>query len=120
MPALLLNPYVLLGLLLALMGSHWYAYRTGIEREQDAQASRELLIQQAAQSTASLTAETIAKIEVKHVTIRQIAEREIHEKPVYRDCRHTPDGMRVLNAALAGTEPAGDLQLPAAGGPDTR
>lgn len=50
-------------------------------------------------------AEAIAQIEIKHVTVRQLLEKEIHEKTVYRDCRHDADGLRLVNAALTGREP---------------
>lgn len=62
-------------------------------------------------------AEAIARIEIRHTTIRQQLEREIHEKPVYRDCRHTPFGLQRINAALSGNEAgaADGGQLP---GPD--
>lgn len=71
----------------------------------DAQLLREEQIVQKAQEGA---AKEIAKIEVKNVTIKQKLEREIHEKPVYRDCKHTPDGLRLINDALTGS---GDSEL---------
>jgi hypothetical protein len=59
-------------------------------------------------------AEAIAKIEIKQTTIRQTLEKEIHEKPVYRDCRHDADSLPRINAALTGREPqpAGGGKLP--------
>lgn len=58
-------------------------------------------------------AEAISRIEVKNTTIRQTLEREIRETPVYRDCRHTPDGLQSINAALSGrAEPAGHRVVP--------
>lgn len=59
-------------------------------------------------------AEAIAAIEVKHVTLRQTLEREIHEKPVYRDCRHDDGSLQRINAALTGREPVapGSGKLP--------
>ena len=61
------------------------------------------------------TAEAIAKIKVTNTTIRQRTEKEVYEKPVYRDCRHDAVGLQIINAAL--TEPAGDIELPAADSP---
>lgn len=58
-------------------------------------------------------AQAIAKIEVKNVTIRQTVERITRENVVYRECRHSDDGLRLVNAALAGKpESAADRQLP--------
>jgi len=74
----------------------------------DAQLLREDQIVQKAQEGA---AKAIANIEVKNVKIKQKLEREIHEKPVYRDCVHTPDGLRLINDSLTGS---GDSELPKA------
>lgn len=59
-------------------------------------------------------AEAIAKIEIKQTTIRQTLEKEIHEKPVYRDCRHDAGSLQRINAAITGREPdpAGGSKLP--------
>ena len=61
-------------------------------------------------------AEAIAQIQVTHSTIRQAVEREIVEKPVYRDgCKHSDRVMQLINAAIAGTAiPAADSELPGA------
>jgi hypothetical protein len=69
-----------------------------------------------AATEAAVTA--IKGIEVRYVPIRQKAEVITHEVPVYRECVHTDDGLRVVNEALAGhPTPAGDTaRLP---GPDT-
>jgi hypothetical protein len=58
-------------------------------------------------------AAAIAKLEIKHVTLQQRIERETREVPVYRDCRHSSDGLRSLNDALGNRAiTAGDGQLP--------
>jgi hypothetical protein len=61
-------------------------------------------------------AEAIAQIQITHSTIRQAVEREIVEKPVYRDgCVHSDRVMQLINAALAGTNvAAADRELPGA------
>lgn len=60
-----------------------------------------------AATEAAVTA--IKSIEVKYVTIKQKAETVTREVPVYRDCVHSDDGMRVVNEALTGhLPPAGD------------
>lgn len=51
-------------------------------------------------------AEAIAAIDIKHVTVRQTLEKEIHEKPVYRDCRHDAGSLQRINTAITGREPA--------------
>lgn len=63
-------------------------------------------------------AERLAKLDVKTTTIRQKTEVITREVPVYGTCRHSPDGLRNVNEALTGTEPAtGDGKLPAADAP---
>ena len=49
-------------------------------------------------------AEAIAKIEIKHTTVRAAVEKEIHEKLVYRECRHTDYALRRINSALIGDD----------------
>ncbi len=75
-----------------------------LEKTEMVRAARE-----AAQAGA---AEAIAQIKIKNITIRQEVQREILKDIVYRDCVHTPDGLRLINAALAGESvPVGDSQL---------
>lgn len=59
-------------------------------------------------------AEAIAKIEIKHTTVRAAVEREIREKPVYVACNHDADSLQRINAAITGREPdpAGGSKLP--------
>lgn len=59
-------------------------------------------------------AEAIAKIDIKHTTIRQATERTVHENVVYRDCQHPADQLQRINAALTGREPVapGSGKLP--------
>jgi hypothetical protein len=100
------NPYALLvggiAFLAAVGGAGWQGYRMGRDAEIAAQARED----RAVQAALKVTAEAIAAIEVKHVTIKQRAETEIREVPVYRDCRNTDVGLQLINAALTGTEPA--------------
>lgn len=60
-------------------------------------------------------AEAIAKIEVKSETHIQPLRTEIRTNTVYRDCKHSPDSVRNLNALITGVEQprTGDSSLPA-------
>lgn len=80
----------------------------------EASAIREsALVEQAMAASQAGAAAAIAKLEIKHVTLQQRIERETREVPVYRDCRHSPDGLRSLNDALGNRAVAtGDRQLP--------
>lgn len=95
---------------LLLVASHFAAYLYGESAGDDhrtAVVAREQRVAEVATAAAASAAATaISHIEVQHVTIRQPLEREVRENTVYRDCRVTPDGMRLLNAAITGAEPA--------------
>ena len=60
-------------------------------------------------------AEAIAKIEVKSEHIIQPLRTEIRTNTVYRDCRHSDDSLRNLNALITGEEPAGGVVVPTPG-----
>lgn len=60
-------------------------------------------------------AAAIAKLEIKHETIIKPLRTEVVTQTEYRDCHHTPDGLRALNDALTngdGSEPVDSGQLP--------
>lgn len=60
-------------------------------------------------------AEAIAKIEVKSETHIQPMRTEIRTNTVYRECKHSADSLRHLNALITGDESApGDGGVPAA------
>ena len=58
-------------------------------------------------------AAAIAKIEVRSEQIIQPLRTEIRTNTVYRDCRHSDDGLLRLNAAITG-QPIGASKLPRA------
>ena len=60
-------------------------------------------------------AKELAKIDIQHKVIYQKAQTHVIEKPVYRECKHDDDGLRLINEALTG-EPADNSKLPK---PDT-
>lgn len=107
------NPYVVLSLVAALGFSHWYAYDFGKGVQDGDQAKEQRIAQVAYEASQKAAAEAIAGIKVEHRTVHQKVERIIHENPVYRDCRHDPDGLRALNEAITGKpQPASDRKLP--------
>jgi hypothetical protein len=93
-------PWVLLAAALAAGGAYWQGRQDG-RSAVDAEAARdERLIAQAGQASAAAAAEAIARMQVRHTTIRQEVEREIQVRTEYRDCRHTPEQLQRINAAL--------------------
>lgn len=57
-------------------------------------------------------AEAIARIEAKSEQIIQPLRTEIRTNTVYRDCRHSADSVRNLNALIVGEQP-GEGGMPA-------
>ena len=94
----------------------WWAYGAGKDSELAIQAREDRTAVIATESAASAAAAAINRIEVKHVTVTQALQREVVEKPVYRDCRSGLDAVGLFNSAIPGAtvEPgAGGGQLPA-------
>ncbi len=83
-------------------------------------AERDAVIREAAQaaadSAASAAATAISKIKVQNRTIMNEVQREVQTNTVYRDCRHSDEQLRRINAALTGEqlEPAGRGLVPTA------
>ena len=111
--SLLMNPWMLLGLAMAFVGSLYGAYRHGVTTTEGAYAMAAQESQKARDEALQAAAKEIAKIDVKHVTIRQNLEKEIHEKLVYSTCRNSDSGMQLINAALTNKPIApSDSKLP--------
>ena len=116
-----LNPWLILGALLLLSGATATGYWKGSQHARnkiEAQVARDERIAQVAYDAALQgTAAAIAKIEVKHTTIRQKAEVITREQVVYRDCVSDPVLRGLLDAARenrASPEPSGNPELPVA------
>jgi trimethylamine:corrinoid methyltransferase-like protein len=102
----------------AIAGAYWVGHGAG----EDAALARQATIEQVAQRTGAVAgvqaARAIAGIKVQHTTIRQEAEREIQTRVEYRDCKHSPEQLQRINAAIAAAGSAsGAGQLPPAGSP---
>ena len=106
-----MNPYIIIAALVIVAGSYVKGRYDGNEMCEASVLREERIAAQARDEALRVTAKAIADIEVKNVTIKQTLEREIREKPVYLSCVHTPDGMRLINAALT-NQPIGDSKLP--------
>jgi hypothetical protein len=87
-------------------GAYWQGRKDGRDVQLSEAARDAEVAAIASEAAASAVAEGIAAMKVKQITIRQELQREVQTRVEYRDCRHSPDGLRQLNAALAGTTPA--------------
>jgi len=97
----------------ALIGAYFYGRYDGRQIEIAAQAKADKSVEESRKAMQQAAAEAIAQITVKHQTIRAEVQREVVEKPVYRDCRADDSILHSLNAAK-GIEPAGSGELPGA------
>ena len=108
----LISPWLLLAALLTILGAFTGGYVKGRSDANSNCSEARMLILEAAQAAQKAAAQEIAKIEIRHTTIRQKVQREVLEKPVYRTCNHSPDGLRLVNQALSnGANGADDLKL---------
>lgn len=111
----------LLAIVAVASGAYWQGRQDGRATELAAAAREQRLVAAAAAEAASAAADAIARIKVRHVTIRGEVEREIQTRVEYRDCRHSPEQLQRLNAAITGADrpqPLGGGQLPAPGATD--
>lgn len=120
-----MSPAALLGIcwVASVAAAGWWAYGAGKDAEIASQAREDRYAAVAVQQAASATAAAISKIKVQHRTVRQEVEREIIERPVYRDplCSHSPEQLQRINAAITGrAEPAGSGLVPPADAADRR
>lgn len=107
--------YAILAALLLALGAFGFGMKTGrnqvlaadLKAERAVVATREIAMQSAA--------EAIAKIEIKHTTIRQQLETVTREKTFYTTCVSDPAAERVLDDARKDSltaEPAGSGIVP--------
>lgn len=110
-----LNPWVILAFVLALGGAYGYGIHTGKGLEQAARA-KELSLEERIQQT---LAGEVAKIKIINRPKIEKLETITREVPVYSQCEHTDDALRLLNDILTGktTVRPGDSVVPAADAP---
>ncbi|MFO0454350.1 MAG: hypothetical protein ACK52I_37830 [Pseudomonadota bacterium] len=97
------------GIAIAGVTGYVYGRSDGVSIEQ----ARQLAAKASREEALSQVADVVSKMQVVNKTITQRVERETIEKPVYRDCVNTPDGMQLINEALTGRPgSAGGGELP--------
>ena len=87
------------------VGTYFYGRNDGSQIEKAKHLEAAAVVEAARDAMIQAAAESIQKIEVRHQTIRQEVQREVIEKPVFRECRNTPDSFRLLNDALQNRQP---------------
>ena len=97
-----MNPLFIFAVLVVVAGAGGYG---GWRVAMDHRDALELAEAQGKAQALEATAKEIAKIDVRNVTIRQQGETIIKEKPIYQECKNTPEMMGVINKALTGGAP---------------
>ena len=120
----MINPWTILAAVLALCASHsvvaWKAYGAGRNAEIVKQESDEALMRKTREAAQQGAADAIAGIKITSTTINREIQTLVRTDVVYRDCRHAPDVMRLLEALRVGLDPAAASQLRDAAAPDGR
>ena len=112
-----MNPYLIIAMLVGVLAAGAGGFKLGADHEIAAQAREQNHIAEAVDAANATAAQAIAQIKPKYTTIQNAVERETREKIIYADCRHSPDGLRLVNQALGGgTIPPDSGKLPK---PDT-
>lgn len=109
-----MNPYIIIVALVAILGAGAGGFKLGVDHETASQERDQQRMEKAAQAAAVIAADAIANIKVVNTTIQNEVQREIRTNTVYADCRHSDDGLRLVNGALAGSVAPGDSKLPPA------
>lgn len=115
----MVNPWGLVIAGVATVGIATGSFVSGVKYQRGQDARAEQLVAEALEQAQVGAAKAIAENKPQTTIIKQKLETITRVEEVYRDCRHTPDAMRLLNDALTG-EPvsAGSGELPKAGAVD--
>lgn len=118
----MINPWLLLALVIgwgaSVGGAFFYGEGVGRDMEIAGQAREDKARLDVIVAVDQAVAKNLGSIQVKNTTIRQTLEKEIHERPVFRDCRSGDAALRMLNDTVGAAAPAsapGTGQLPASG-----
>lgn len=108
----MINPYLIIAVLIAFMGAGFGGFKLGVDHEKASQIDKQESIAEAVDAANNAAAQAIASLKPKFTTIQNEVQHEIRTNTVYVDCKQSPDGLRLLNQALNGGQPASDSKLP--------
>lgn len=96
----------LIGLLVfvvSLAGSFWLGTTVGKNSEIARVTELKEVVVATREDAKQGAADAIAKIQIRNTTVQGRVQTIIKDNPVYGDCKHNPDALRLLNEALTGT-----------------
>lgn len=97
-----MNPYILLGAILAIAGAGAGGFWFGMDYANGKYAALENERKAGWADALSATATELAKVKIVQQHTTRQAETIIKEKVVYADCKNTPEMVDLLNAAAKG------------------
>lgn len=102
------------GILTAIGTAYYAGHQAGVNSQISDQKSIDDAIGDIRAAASEGAASAISSIEFKQITIHNKLEREIRTNTVYTDCKHTPDGLQLINEALSNgaNKPVSDSKLP--------
>tara|TARA_R110000868_G_scaffold99334_1_gene273434 strand:- start:3564 stop:3911 length:348 start_codon:yes stop_codon:yes gene_type:complete len=110
-----MNPYIIIGFLLALAGAGAGGFKLGDDHRTAAQAREQKHITEAVDAANNAAAQAIATLKPKYTTIQNKLEKQIEINTIYRDCKLDAVGLQLVNQALNGGAIApSDSKLPKA------
>lgn len=97
---------LMIGLLWAssIAGSYFYGHTAGVNSEVNRQVEIKQAIEETRDKAQQGAAIEIAKIKIERTTVQGKLTTVVRESPVYVDCKHTDDGLRLINQALTGED----------------
>ncbi len=114
----MINPWIILAVLLAILGAGAGGFRLGADHELASQARTEAQIKKVEEAVIAANATAIAQIRPKYTTIQGKLEKQIEQNTVYRDCKLDPVGLQLINEALlGGAQAPSSSKLPEANPP---
>lgn len=118
-----MNPWLILGAVVmwgaSVVGAYFYGGNVGANAEIAKQASIKEAVEATRKAAQEGAANEIAKLKIRHTTVKGKVETIVRENVVYRDCKHSPDSLRLINDALGGRAgTTGEGNVPRADPPD--
>lgn len=83
-----------------MLATHGTAFYLGQRTELASQLEQDKKAEALVAKISEANAHAIAKIRPVYKTVQGKVETQIRENTIYRDCEHTPDGLRLVNEAL--------------------
>lgn len=111
----MINPWLIVAVLLAILSAGAGGFRLGADHEVAAQAREDKHVAKAVEAATAVSAQAISKIRPKYSTINAEVQREIRTNTIFSECTLPANSLRNVNKALTnGPETTDGGKLPEA------